>query len=324
MYLQVIITFRTSYNGMFILENVSVPYNNGFSRKFWLSEVISAFIGITNRNPMLVTGMGYPYPKTCILDVYFPTLAADRMLFLKFVSDDYHLQFSDFPFRYGSNAVFDVYILSAQTSVAGKLIYLECEEYYPSIYSYKRYGIKNVVLNPNNHNVITFSPEEINIDPEESYTGITSVSQIGMHNDYTQSYLFFDNNNNELRLEWDHGNYSQFTVPVLPKLNYDIKIKDVSIGEQDERSEKWIHLQPGENATIIHDPCPTIITPVNNATNITDTTMFFVEDNTGPGIYGFDFLFEIDSSHAFRNFIYTDKKHFMPNELTGINSICLL
>jgi hypothetical protein len=201
--------------------------------------------------------------------------------------------------------------LPNESSIEGKLLYLECEGDPWEINSYKKYGIKDVTLYTQANNEITFSQNEVSFDPEEKYSEIISTGQSSeMYHDYTGSYLYIKNIHNEIRLENNIlGNYSYFTLPVLPDLDYSIKIEDAAIGQEGQHSSKWIYIQPGENATIMHEQWPAIISPVNNAADITDTTTFMISDNLGPGIY--QYSFRQDSTHQSIYFdIYTEKKSF--------------
>jgi hypothetical protein len=196
-------------------------------------------------------------------------------------------------------------------------MYLECTGY-SEIYSYEKYGIKDFTFE-SSETEVTFTEADINFNPEERVMEIYSPGMGEMKHFYSEAYLYLDNIYNEIKLDADYyANYSIFTVPVLPNLKYDIKIKDVLRGNDWEQSTKWIHLQPGENATIIHDPSPEIVTPVNNATGITDTSLFIISDNYEQGIYQYSFWIMQDSTFSsFAYDIYTDKKSFRPRELIG-------
>jgi hypothetical protein len=306
--------FRTSYGGMFMLENVATPYNIFLSTG---SDFFTSYLDLKNRNPNLITILGFCRTGKRNLIVHFPQLQPGRALILKFISDQFHEQDEYFfPYSYGTYAWLTIESLQSQPTIKGKLIYLEGNGGSYQIFSYKKFGIKDVILETGEEEV-TFTQEDINFDPEEREMTIYSPGNGQLQNNYTKALIYIDNVYNEIELDVDWGPYSYFTVPVLPKLNYDIKIEDQLSGSDWERSTKWIHLQPGEDATIQHDQCPAIISPVNNAAGITDTTVFSVSDNTGPGIYQYSFWLMQDSTFSsFQYDIYTDKKNFSFRDLT--------
>jgi hypothetical protein len=106
-----------------------------------------------------------------------------------------------------------------------------------------------------------------------------------------------------------------FKVPQLPSPEYKIKVEDHGRTTQLSSSKKWVYIKPGEIANITHNECPLIISPLMYEENVTDTTLFEIEDNSSiPGIY--EYRFNTDYNiHSVNYSIYTNKKSIRFDDL---------
>jgi hypothetical protein len=102
MLVQIINMFRTNYQGKFILDYVSIPYNLFISTG---SDFFTSYFGIKNKNPNAITILGYSPTWKRKLIVHFPPLQPGRYLVLKFISDKYNEQDQYFFYDYYATTV---------------------------------------------------------------------------------------------------------------------------------------------------------------------------------------------------------------------------
>jgi len=156
--------YRTNYNGKFILDNVSIPYNIFVSTG---SDYFTSYFGIKSKNPNVITILGNSPKGQRMLIVHFPPLQPGRSLILKLIGDNYHEQDKYFfHVHYATSVMILIDVLINETSVNGKLLYLEGSGNSYEIYNYEKFGIKDFTFQPYETHV-TFTTEDIRYNPEE-------------------------------------------------------------------------------------------------------------------------------------------------------------
>jgi len=279
----------TNIYGKFSLENDQFPYNITVSDP---SHFADKFIGITIPNPELNTIEDNGYSNFCFVQVNFPETTLDyQETVIKFISNDKSWQ-SDYKTFWPSEFDMRVNILNDKSSISGKIIFLQYELYADyTIKRYKKFGIKDVVLNTGYSNPeITFTENDIMYNPPELYSEF-NIQLSGEFNRVTStiSLVFPDMDvNSEIEIPTDYYEKlnSYIITPALPLLNYRAKLTNyASINSYSQPSRKWEFFNPGEDVSINHNKSLYLQQPVNEESNVNDNTQFIFNDIEPGGVY---------------------------------------
>ncbi len=310
--------------GKFTIENVSLPYNLDISR---YRGFTTKYLGLNSNNINVYEHFDFGSAISCITQVNYPAMKNKyKRAFIKFISEDISNQFNYIFYPPDTNVYIDVNIPLEKSSITGKVIYLESTiEENGNIISYDKFGFKTVTLYPrySNNPIINFSEEDIIVNPQEEIVLYSVIAQNHQFIKYTNLYLSFpgtcrtsDSYMSGTELSAPGG---MFVVPVLEGINYQIMISSVYsienlVSEQHAEGEKWVYVNPGENAEIVFEASLSLIEPEDNQSNINDESIFRISDEDPNGIYVY--YFRGSTGHLS---VYTDKKSLKFNELKSRN-----
>jgi hypothetical protein len=298
----------TDMNGRFNLNDANRPYSlnicdGNCSNIILFDELRNNHTELTNLDaPSLYYNQTHLY-------VTFPELKRGKKAFIKFISDVFFRSGDAYGYENNSSCNLLVRFLPDCQTIEGKILYFEVTRN-NGIISYDCYGIKNITISQNGYNKVNFTADDISYNPPETDISISAVLPNGMNPYDRRVYLSFNSNKNaELYL----GAAGQkFKIPFFPSINYKIKVVNYCNGIGN--SEKWVYLNPGENAVIVHNTPPQIVYPQDGEANVDNNTAFVISDNSEPGIYEY-FFYSLKIKYPF--YFYTNKKKFKFSELTS-------
>ena len=247
------------------------------------------------------------------LDVHFPPLDSNKIVYIKFISrDEFTQSYYQIYYQPGdteSNSSFE--IPYDKSNISGKIIYLELSRSGYMVSSFDKFGIKDISLNVNSNNEVYFSAEDISYRPDKASLNY-NISAAGNSNPTMYNYISFPgmNHNSEILIEAaNNSRQGVFSVPVLKEINYRMRI----LCESGWQNEKWSYGNAGDNVAINIDDRITILSPANNQSGITDTSTFSISDNGEKGVY---FYYYRISSYLnnYSTTLVTDKKSFSLKE----------
>lgn len=286
--------------GNFSIDNNVIPYDLTFGNNY---QSATKYVGLSNSQLRLFAFNDYGSIGSCQVTVKFPFIPVNNYVYIKFISNDNFMHFTEFATE-DTSLTMEVGIMPDKDKIEGRLIFLKYR--YGSSIKYDNFGIKNITLYRGSHTnpPIVFTPADISYNPPEVnmlYTIQTSGYYRRMDND---AYLNFPgmNFNSSMQLPYFYGQYSTgyFQIPLLPELNYNIKFKnyiDFSFDSTYTFSEKWLFVNPGENVFMQHEESIKLMSPSEEYWYVTDNTKFEFTDTEPGGIYVFRFyrfIFESD------------------------------
>ena len=304
-YVNYLSTTKTDNFGNFSLNDINFPYELTVYNDDGLLYIFSGIRKTHTEISLLSYFYNRDYQYN--LKINFPLLKENKLAFVRFVSNE-NTSLSNYPIsNEGDSVSFQEIYFSSTDPVLGKLIYLETDIENYDILDFEKFAIKDVELFYQIENEFNFTNEEISFDPDEINLGVNVFVPNGMYAYDPEIYLsFYNNKNSDIQLtRWD---YEVKSIPLLPlSIDYKIKIQNGAYGLNYEKSLRWIYINPGENAAIIHNIPPRPLLPLNFSVNISDTSFFKIDDNSETGIYEY-FFNDINSNSKI--YLYTDKKIF--------------
>lgn len=314
-----------NYFGYFRFENIHTPYD----LKVYYWGITFSYKQINTRNLHLVLLRSYPTDvNECPLIIKFPEIQNGEYGYLHFISKDiFEQDYNNIYFiRPSHNSTeINIQIPVEKKSISGKLLFFKCEadeSNYLDIYSFKNFGVKDVLVHEGENETIEFSQEDIEFNPPESSVQINISYPQFYHDRYLIFKLSFPgyNKNSDIIIGYYYNpsNTNIQTVPV--NLNIPFTIKAESMFRDEQRSiphEIWprkvTNINTGETGTILHKKIE-LTSPGNNEEGIKSSTFLKAEESGDKGIY----LFCIGKdSSAGTVYTITDKSFVMLGDMAS-------
>lgn len=297
----------TDDNGLYSLPGLMPPYTlilaNGSRGSYLFSEIRKIHADITLLNNWNGNHYGY------VFYVHHPVLGTNKKSIIIFISGELNRNIYSRGDEGDSVSICAIDVQTGKNSISGRVIYLEMTvDNYHNL-SCEKFGIKDTIINLTKETEFTFTENEITYNPAEYIMDIKISVPEGLYTNYRNLYLNFGNNK-DADVYLDNA-YTNCMIPVIENLDYKIKIEDRAIGEEGILSQKWVYVNPGENAEINHNKPPEPELPINEAVNVTDSTTFKIRDDSEPGIYEIIFWNSSEPQICF----FTNRKEFRLEEL---------
>lgn len=300
----------TDLKGNFTIPNVQKPFNLSITE----SRFTETFKNINIDNFKITAEIPSGYGKICLLDVHFPSSNYEKIKYIKFISSEQFYQDEYVADPKKNDIVYNLNILIPydKTSIQGQILFLECSGSSGNIYSFDKYGLKNVTLYPYDSDSLRFSESDISYNPPEQGLDLQTSVPPGANNIGYEVFLNFPSlyKNSGFIIQYPYNDYT--TIPVLQGIDYNFKVLNKCLFYTNypyaEESKKWIFVPPGQNALIIYNPAPKILLPHDMQANVADTSAFEIEDSGNRGVYTYE-IFDsntVNNSNVAR--LITDEK----------------
>jgi hypothetical protein len=314
---------HTSSDGSFRINNVGYPYNitilDSGHRK------VSVFKKLSTDKVYLSFDNSYSGQEYADINVSVPdsiinsTNKKGKLIFTDGANIQDH---SNINFPETSMRVF----LNDNNPVTGKIILLTYKvNSSGNITSYENFGyIDNVTISPGGSYDYSFDSASVSLNPgEENVSGTVFFSQISTEISSSFSISFSGNDylNERMSNEFPgaSGTLFNFLVPTNLPLYFNTFIYKSYYSTQG-RSFALYKVLPGIQNTIEPKPAVDIISPVSNASNVSLTTPFSFNDETGNGVYE---IIIVDQSRYANYRIVTTSTNFTLQDIeqSGLGSI---
>jgi len=289
--------------GNFHLPNNIIPYNltiTSYYREKHESVFSSSvkFIGLNTPSPQICDPFNSSGNYQMKLDITIPKMDySHRTIYIAFISPAMFKQTSNIvdtaQFSFG-NYTWTTWLVVPNDigEIHGKLMYLQALNESANI-TYEHFGLKDVILNSGN-NEILFDSSDIATQPDFVTSNIQVTTPSNTVDATTSASLCFPGMGIHSEIEFSNGfksNAGSFELPVLKDISYNVKIcctyliglREYSL--TDYYGRQWKYINPGENVTIVCDPPPVILTPLDGQSNVSDTMTFSISDGDQKGIY---------------------------------------
>lgn len=280
--------------GQFTLENYNFPYVLTITNEHSYSQ---KYLGLTTKNPNIITFENYGYAPFCNVNVNFPVITSSyEEAIVRFISADKCTQFDFIVPPHVPSMHIWVNIMNGKNRIEGKLIFLQYTIYdYATVWSYEKFGVKDITLHSGYSNEITFTNEDIEYNPEEIYQEFNIQISNEFTNFQSSVSLVFPgmefNSTLEIPSNYFGESYGYITIPELPGIDYKIKFTNsASVTSNYISSKKWEIVDPGESINMVHNKTISLQQPLNNEKNVNDNTVFSLHDDLPGGTYVFRIL----------------------------------
>jgi hypothetical protein len=277
-------TTYTSSDGSFTFENVTYPYDLAVLDTFYRSVSLYKNIS-TDKLNLYIDKPGYPRTYSYIRIILPVNINLQVLNCMAFFTDGQSLN-SSFRLNNSSN-VFSV-LLPDNNSVSGKLIILTYKtDNYGKITSYENYGESGMLnLLPDNDIDYTFDSLSLSLNPgEQTVLGNMTINP-GPFTISSGYFISFGNLNTRTDnfLSGFTGRIFNFIIPSgIPRV-FNTYINN-TVYFASSYSNEIFHVYPdATNTLVVKDEC-SLITPANQAENVTNETAFSFQGGTGNGIY---------------------------------------
>jgi hypothetical protein len=269
-------------NGKFTHENPGTPYNlsvfsNSGSMFYHYKQLSNLKPGI--KIPVLVVNpalkkatVELKYPrKSSANSILYSFLSTEKATVLQAVSTD------------TTAYLFINWNESGPSSISGKLLFLQAFYSYPGIIgNYEKFGYKEITLTDEGHYNITFTENDINFNPSETFVRITLPAEISSRNLSADLYFKGYSSAAKIRLLSNSSLTENYiTVPLnLPvgsvKLGYNFISSD-TIDGVNYSAEGF--MEPGTSYTVEMQPVISLLYPANDTTGLTTATDFVINES---------------------------------------------
>ena len=323
---------QTNLNGDFVLNDVKFPYDLVIGR---YGGMESKYLGLMSKAPVAYDFSIFNIPKFFWVQLTFPPIQADKVVFMKFVSSDCFGQegvkeyFHTGEFRGGLVLTFP----QSSDEINGYILYLEAtlDESGENIISYDKFGTKNVTLHLKlDEEAVSFSDNDIKNIRLQSRIGFNVLMPNNYENIETKYYINFPSmdGRSDIELGGTKDLSGSILVPVMDGVDYRIKVSNFYYeppcnNRYSISGRKWEFVNPGENVTIVHNNPIELLAPVNGQHDISDTSSFTISDPGEKGVYVYTF-----STRWLDVSLYTDRTSIKFRDIRsrligyGANQLC--
>ncbi|MEO8664544.1 MAG: hypothetical protein ABI462_03525 [Ignavibacteria bacterium] len=286
--------YVTNVTGKFSFDNVSMPFDINFSWNWLYKDITRSDVKLN-----------YPYKSfstyySAEVNISIPKIeSSNEYGVIAFLTNDNILGGQIVVSGKTTNYVMEFYLLQ-NTVVHGKMIYLTHQvNGNGNIIAYKNFGEKEFNVSVGNGNTLTFTNEDINLDPSESEITVEVNSPDNIFSSSTTVSLNFPGyTNQKIYLSGRYTYSSNYTfntkVPLKLTIPYNCEVlNNTSIRITDttniDDSEKLIYLDPGESGLIQYPPRPKLILPANNEQYVDKNYVFTFGSENDNCVYEIEF-----------------------------------
>jgi hypothetical protein len=310
-------------------ENVQLPFDLRILSWRGYADI---YKNISVRNLHLSTFSYFSNYKECIVLVKFPQIEYGKYGYVRFISKDLFKQDNGYHLIEGGSidtTFFNLLIPPNQTTISGRLIFIQCQStihnYPENIYSFDKFGFKDVAFHSGLNEKIIFSPEDIAFNPEESRVRVNITYPGTYYTDliFTLSFPGYNKHSDIIigkYRSWS-SNMSQI-VPVSLNIPFNIKVESTYYIPVPPyyllNPLKAIYVHPDESNNILHKKI-NLESPQNHEEGITGNSLLKAEETEERGIYVF-VIAKGSITHPKVNII-TDKSSIMLKDINPSNFV---
>lgn len=306
----------------FSLNSFSVPYDIVINEYYGRIMFKYEGIGINRIKPVFMRPNSPDYPdwmRSYDYTIRLPSSDRIRTFYLKVISENKFFQ-ERYKYTIGpDDTLINIWFICPleNETFTGKLIYLE-EELTPGYkLEFTRYGIKTIDESVNGR--IEFTESDISIDPEEVTETFRNNIPAGTGEYRNRAALNFEGyyNNSDLIIYGGILNGSEITLPLLPLENLKYKFTgSYQTGAYYGNAFREVVLNPGDEINIVHKTPVSLVSPEDNATNITGYSVFRINDDNSSGVFLYEFVLIHDFEAARFLKYFTESKELKFSDIT--------
>src|SRR5438552_7604240 len=167
-------------NGNFTIPNAQKPFSLSISEYIFTETYKN--INIDNIKITAETSSGFG--NYCAIKINFPSSNHQKTKYIKFISSEqfYQSRYVADPTESDISFYADIKIPYNRTTIQGQILFLECSGSSGHIYSFDKYGLKNVTLNSYNLDSLRFSESDIIFNLPSQYMDLQTSLPSGADN----------------------------------------------------------------------------------------------------------------------------------------------
>ncbi len=251
--------------------------------------------------------------------LFFYPIHIVKKIFIKYISDEpFADYYNKFVVEEGEYFVYTfINIPNISSFPKGDILYLETDEDKSGNLIFEKFGLKHYEPDKG---YIAFDDSDLTFNPGEINSQFTNIRPLNSQFISNQVSLTFPGKywTSDLVIYNDLSDNSTITVPDLPLVNYKIKYTGrYQTNYQYDYAFKDVLLEPGNDCEIIHKEPVKLISPIENAVNINNSTDFIISDDNTPGIFIIDVIMYYEN--GYEDLIlrfFTSRRTFKFSDLT--------
>ena len=280
----------------FSLNSFSVPYDIVLNEYYGRVMFKYEGIGINSINPVFMRPGSPDYPdwmRSYNYTIRLPSTDRIGTIYLKVISEQKFFQERYMYTRGPDDTLIYIWFTCPEENetFSGKLIYLEEEHKGGYKLDFPKYGIKSLEESVNDR--IEFTESDISFDPPEITKTFRNTIPEGTYEYQSRAALNFEGyySNSDLIIYDGVRNGSEITMPLLPLSNLKYKFTgSYQTGAYYGNAFRDIIRQPQDEINIVHKIPVSLVSPEDNAVNITGYNVFSINDDNSPGVFIYEFI----------------------------------